>query len=256
MIRLSDLSVGYHKETVVKDLSLTVKPGEIVTLIGPNGAGKSTILKTVCGALAPVAGGIYIGDRRMTDLSDAERARQIAVVLTEKKRTELLTCYDVVALGRYPYTGRLGVLSDEDRARIEEAMELTGVSEFADRDITTLSDGQRQRVYLAGAICQDTKVIVLDEPTSYLDIHHKLTLLLLLRKLAEERKLAVLMSMHEVELAVKISDRIVMVKEGAVQGIVSPDELADGDRIAELFNMSPELMEFFSFDFGKRGIDT
>ena len=229
------LSVGYGGSAVVEDIRLLAEPGRILTLIGPNGAGKSTILKTLIRQLPGVAGTVWLDGRELDSLSEREIARRSAAVLTERPEPELMSCEDVVSAGRYPYTGRLGILSPEDRAQVEAAMELVGVREIRDRDFNRISDGQRQRVLLARAICQEPKLLVMDEPTSFLDIRHKLDFLYLLKKLVRERKLAVVLSMHELDLAQKFSDRILCIRDGRIDRSGSPEEIFSGGYIERLY---------------------
>ena len=165
-LRTEQMTVGYRGVPLIRDISIRVRKGEILTLIGPNGAGKSTILKSIIRQLALLGGTVYLDGRSMRDISEREVARSMSVLMTERIRPELMTCGDVVATGRYPYTGRMGILSAEDRKKVREAMELVHAHELYDRDFAQISDGQRQRVLLARAICQEPEVIVLDEPTS------------------------------------------------------------------------------------------
>ena len=235
-----ELAVGYGRNVLVRDVEISVRRGEIVTLIGPNGAGKSTLLKTITRQIAPLAGTIYLSGRSLTDTDERTLSRTMSILMTERVEPELMTCRDVVSAGRYPYTGRFGVLSDEDRRQIDAAMELVHVSPLADRDFNRISDGQRQRVMLARAICQQPRVLVLDEPTSYLDIRHKLELLELLRTLAREREAAVVMTLHELELAKKASDRLVCVKDGAVDRVGTPEEIFSGGYIRRLYDVASD----------------
>lgn len=237
--RVHDLSVGYGGVPLIQGINFEVAPGEIMALIGPNGAGKSTILKTITRQLRPLAGTIYIGGRKLSNLSQRELAKCMAVVLTERAKPELMTCRDVVAAGRYPYTGRLGLLDAEDRAKVDAAMEAVRVSELSDRDFEAISDGQRQRVLLARALCQEPEVLVLDEPTSYLDVRHKLELLGLLRSLARERGLSVILSLHEIELAQKLADRVLCVKGETIFASGAPEEIFREDVIRELYELPP-----------------
>ena len=174
ILRTEELSAGYGKKVIVGGLTIEARRGEILTLIGPNGAGKSTVLKTLCRQLDPLGGTVYIDGKKLSELSGNQLARKVSVLLTGRVKTEYMRCIDVVEMGRYPYTGRLGLLSSEDRQLVRQAMELVGVSELADRDFDRISDGQRQRVLLAGAICRRPDVLILDEPTTFLDIRAKL----------------------------------------------------------------------------------
>ena len=146
--------------------------GQILTLIGPNGAGKSTLLKTLAGQLAPMGGTVLLAEKDLTAYTGTQRARSW-LMAPHSRRMELTTCFDFVSAGRYPYTGRLGILSAEDRQQVHRALELVGAAQLADRDFNRISDGQRQRILLARALCQQPEVILLDEPTSFLDIKGK-----------------------------------------------------------------------------------
>ena len=239
LLSTTDLGVGYEGSVLVKQVELSLELGRICALIGPNGAGKSTLLKTVAGHLAPIAGAVYLTGRPLDALTDRERSLALSVLLTERLRTELLTSLDVVELGRYPHTGRLGIVGEEDRAKMREAMELVGVWELRDRDFMQLSDGQRQRVLLARAICQEPRVMVLDEPASYLDIRYQIELLDILRHLAKTCDTAVLMSLHELPLAYAISDWLLCIKDGEVMAQGAPREVFVGEVIDRLFDLAP-----------------
>lgn len=245
-----ELAVGYGHVPLIERIALQVREGEILTLIGPNGSGKSTILKTLTGHLAQLGGAVYLRMRPMGSYSREQLARELAVVLTERLRPELMTCEDVVAAGRYPYTGPLGLLRKEDREKISEALRLVELEDLRDRDFMEISDGQRQRVLLARAICQEPKVLVLDEPTSFLDIHHKVRFLEVLRKLTREQGLAVVMSMHELDLAKRISDYIVCVGNNTILKAGPPREILTEGLLEELFDLPAELYRaYFGEDF-------
>lgn len=235
--KLQHLSVGYHGTPLIHDIDIEIRKGEIVTLIGPNGSGKSTILKSITRQLEMVGGKVFFAGRDLMDYSFRELSKKMAVVLTERMKPELMTCHDVVATGRYPYTGRLGVLTREDEDKVDEAMAAVHAQEIGNRDFNAISDGQRQRVLLARAICQEPDVIVLDEPTSFLDIRHKLELLSILRHMAREKQITVIMSLHEIDLAMKISDRIVCVHGDTIFGCGSPEEVFDEEMIRELYGI-------------------
>ena len=190
---INKLSVGYNKKALIEDICFDIKRGEIVTLIGPNGAGKSTILKSITRQLEIINGNVVLDGGNLKDLSFKELAVKMAVVLTERIKTELMPCYDIVATGRYPYTGRLGILSYEDQEKVEAALAAVHATELGGRDFSAISDGQRQRVLLARAICQEPDAIILDEPTSFLDVKYKLELLSILRGMAKENNITVIM---------------------------------------------------------------
>ena len=235
--RTQNLTVGYDGAPLIRDITVEIARGEIVTLIGPNGSGKSTILKTVTRQLRAIAGAVYIDGRDLRHFTHRELAQRMAVVLTERMRPELMTCRDVVATGRYPYTGRLGLLTAEDEAKVTEAMESVHALELSDRDFDAVSDGQRQRILLARAICQEPEIILLDEPTSYLDIRHKLELLSILRRMAKAKGITVIMSLHEIDLAQKISDRILCVKGETLSHCGTPEEIFRGGLMRELYEL-------------------
>ena len=236
-VTLKNLAVGYDGVPLIRDMSLEIFPGEIVTLIGPNGAGKSTILKSLSRQLELVRGTVYIGKRELASFSYEESAKKMAVVLTDRMRPELMTCRDIVSTGRYPYTGRLGLLRAEDEQKVQEAMEALQIADIAERAFETISDGQRQRVLLARAICQEPEIILLDEPTSFLDVRHKLSLLSFLRSLAKSKGITVLMSLHEIDLAEKISDRILCVKGETIFRFGTPAECFREETIRELYDI-------------------
>jgi len=234
-----DLSVGYGEKTVASGVNLRAEAGRILCLIGPNGAGKSTLLKTLIRALPPVSGSISLNGKQLNDYRERELAQLCAAVLTGRPEPELMRCGEVVAAGRYPYTGRLGILTKEDRRIVRESMEKVGILALADLDFTRISDGQRQRVLLARALCQQPRLLVLDEPTSFLDIRHKLEFLKLLRQLAREREIAVVMSMHELELAARFADSLLCIKDGRVDRTGTPGEIFTGGYIDDLYGMEP-----------------
>ncbi len=240
MIRTEQLSVGYNGELLIKDIHLKLHQGEIVALIGPNGSGKSTILKTVTKNLKEISGAVYIENRGIKELTGQELAKKVSVVWTEKVNPELMTCEDVVATGRYPYTGKLGILSVKDREAVKSAMEMAGVTDLAQCDFNELSDGQKQRVMIARAVCQETPVLILDEPTSYLDIRYKVELVYLLKKLAKEKNVAVLLSIHEVELAATIADYVVCVKGDEIFMQGKPQDIFKEENIRRLYDLNEE----------------
>lgn len=232
------MAVGYGKKPLITQIELRLRRGEILTLIGPNGAGKSTILKSMTKQLALLGGTVYLDGRSMDSMPDKERAKRLAVVMTERLRPELMTCEEVVATGRYPYTGTLGILDKQDKKKVQEAMELVHARELADRDFMEISDGQRQRILLARAICQEPEAIVLDEPTSFLDIRHKLELLTILKEMVRKERLAVVMSLHELDLAQRVSDQVVCVHGNVIEKYGSPEEIFTSAYIQSLYDMT------------------
>lgn len=224
-IRLDNLAVGYQGKALIHDINIGINKGEIITLIGPNGSGKSTILKSITRQLKWIAGNVFYDDTSLLQLSYKEMASKMAVVLTERIKTEYMTCHDVVAMGRYPYTGRLGILTAKDEKIVEEAMETVHALELGNCNFNEISDGQRQRILLARAICQEPEVMILDEPTSFLDVKHKLELLSILERMVREKHITVIMSLHEIELAQKVSDKVMCVKGETITHYGQPEDV-------------------------------
>ena len=231
------MDVGYDGVPLLRDVEIGVRRGEILTLIGPNGSGKSTILKSMIRQLRLLAGVVVLDGEAMAAMTEGDIAKKMAIGMTERLRAELMTGEDVVATGRYPYTGRLGILTADDKRKVQEAIALVHGEEFADRPFAQLSDGQRQRLLLARAVCQEPEVIVLDEPTSFLDVKHKLELLEILKRLVRERNVAVVMSLHELDLAQKISDRVVSVTKDGVDRCDTPENIFQSAYIEALYGM-------------------
>ena len=231
------LKVGYQGIPLIQNIRLEVNRGEILSLIGPNGAGKTTILKSMTRQLKLLGGRVFLEGEDLMALRGEELSRRQAVVLTERIRPEYMTCRDVVAMGRYPYTGALGLLGEEDQRKTTEALRLVHAEELSDHDFQALSDGQRQRILLARAICQEPELILLDEPTSFLDIRHKLDFLTILRSLAREKKMAVILSLHELDLAQKVSDKVACIKGPYIQWMGTPEEIFQRDFVEELYEV-------------------
>lgn len=236
--RTESLTVGYNGEHLIKDIDIKLNKGEILTLIGPNGSGKSTILKSITKHLKKLGGTVFIDKGNMDTLSYKEVSTKVAVVLTERVRPELMTCWDLVATGRYPYTGGLGILTDRDKEIIAAALEKVHAMELKHRDFGAISDGQRQRILLARAICQEPEIIILDEPTSFLDVRHKLELLSILRNMAKEHNITVVMSLHEIDLAQKISDKVMCVKGDKISNYGTPKEIFSQSLIENLYDIT------------------
>ncbi len=247
------LTVGYDGKPLIKDIDISLKKGQILTLIGPNASGKTTILKSITKYLKSIYGTVYIDQCSIEDMTNKDMSYKVAVVLTDKLRTELMTCEDVVFTGRYPYTGKLGILSEEDKVKTREAMELVDIWDLRHRDFTQISDGQRQRVLLARAICQEPEIIVLDEPTSFLDIRYQIDLLNILRDMAKSRNIAVIMSLHELDLAQKVSDIVMCVKGDRIAHYGSPKEIFTKENINKLYDLTSGSYNplFGSVEIGK-----
>ena len=242
--RAEDLAIGYGKTPLIEHIGLGVGKGTVLTLIGPNGAGKSTLLKTLAAQLAPQGGAVLLDGKNLADYSGPERARKMALMVPHTRRTELITCFEMASAGRYPYTGRLGVLSAEDKCQVHAALALVGAEALAGRDFNRISDGQRQRVLLARAICQQPELILLDEPTSFLDIKGKAELLAILKSLARDKKMAVILSLHELELAQKVSDKVVCVSAAGVSDVMTPEKAFARENICKIYALTDEQYAF------------
>ncbi|MGJ8648772.1 MAG: ABC transporter ATP-binding protein [Opitutaceae bacterium] len=221
-ITTSALTIGYtHKgvtNTVAKDLELTLNAGEFVCLLGPNGAGKSTLIRTLAGMQKPLSGSIQLQGKDFSDIAPRERARMVSVVLTETFPSGMMDAYTLVSLGRHPYSGWLGGLNNNDRERIDWAFNAVGAEALATRQVAELSDGERQKVSIARALAQESKVMLLDEPTAFLDLPRRVELMSILRNLAHREQMGLLLSTHDLDLALRFADRIWIVNEdGSIQ---------------------------------------
>lgn len=235
--RTENMAVGYNGNILIRDINIEIEKGTILTLIGPNGAGKSTILKSITRQIAKLHGTVWIENTDISKWHVKEMAQNVAVMLTDRIHPEMMSCEEVVAMGRYPYTNMMGKLTPEDREIVRKSLERVGATELAGKDYMTLSDGQKQRILLARAICQEPEVIVLDEPTAYLDVRHKIELLDILREMAREKKIAVIMSLHEIDLATKMSDYLILIKGDTIDSFGKPEEILKSDTIEKLYDM-------------------
>ena len=217
MIELQHLTVGYGKKAILSDINQTIESGQLVCLLGANGVGKSTILRTIAGFQAPLCGTILLNEQDMSSFSTAQRSKAISVVLTERIEVPCMNVVDLIGMGRSPYTGFFGILTKEDKNIIYEAIDMVGISHLATRTFDTLSDGERQKVLLAKALAQQTPVILLDEPTAFLDFHAKVSTLRLLLRLSHETNKTILLSTHDVEMAIQLSDALWIVQNGEIK---------------------------------------
>ncbi len=222
-ITTNRLTVGYRGHRVVEDISLSLPCGRLVCLLGPNGAGKSTLLRTLCGFQPPIAGTVTISGSDITTMSAAEVARLVSVVLTDRPLTPSLTAAEMVGMGRAPYTGFWGRLSDDDRRLVSEAMQTVGIAPLATRRMGQLSDGELQKVMIAKALAQHTPVIVLDEPTAFLDYPSKVAVMKTLARLAHDEGKTILMSTHDLELAAQLGDELMEIENKHIRKITADE---------------------------------
>ena len=234
---LDQLTVGYNGKPLIDQIQVGIHKGEIVTLIGPNGSGKSTILKSITRQLKILGGKVLYEENDLHKLSYKELSTRMAVVLTERMRPELMTCHDIVATGRYPYTGRLGILAKRDEELVEEAMEAVHAQELGSRDFNAISDGQRQRVLLARVLMQESAFIVLDEPTNHLDVSYQYQIMDILKG----QDVTVFSSIHDLNLAALYCDRIIFMYQGKIVDYGTPEEVLTKENIREYFGIEAQI---------------
>lgn len=210
ILKTVDLSIGYSNKSetnyIAKNLNIDLDSGNLVCLIGKNGIGKSTLLRTLCNTQHKLKGAIFLDSQNLYDISASTLAKKLSLVLTEKIPESQLTVYELIALGRQPYTNWLGKLTDLDIAKIEEAIQLVKIESIKDKKNYELSDGQLQKVMIARALAQDTDIIILDEPTAHLDLHHKIEVFKILKSLVDTQNKTIILSTHEVNLAIQLAD--------------------------------------------------
>ena len=229
-ISTNNLTIGYNNLVVQRDLNFELHSGEMVCMLGPNGCGKSTLLRTLAG-LQPAIGGTFTISNSLTDVS------QIALVLTERLSIENTTVHDVVAMGRYPYTSFLGGLSGRDEQIIEQSLSNVGLSGCSHTFFNDHSDGEKQRVLIAKALTQETPIILLDEPTAHLDLPNRIRILQMLRRVAREQGKTILISTHELDLAIQLSDRIMLMTPQRGVQLDHPDKLRKQDAFTTAFGV-------------------
>ncbi len=237
MLEIHALSVNYGIQRVLEDVSLSVQPGEILALIGPNGAGKSTLLRAVSGVIPIRFGEIRVAGKDLAHLSTTQRARYLAVVPQARNLPSAFTVYQTVLLGRTPHLSWLGQAGPLDHARVRLALDQTQCLALAERRVGELSGGEQQRVLLARALAQDTPALLLDEPTTHLDLQHQTNLLNLIRQLASQEKLAILLVLHDLNLAGLYADRVALLVQGHLQATGSPKEVLTEDNLAAVYQV-------------------
>lgn len=233
-----DLKVGYGQRIVVDDINIDLNRGEIFCLLGPNGCGKSTILKTIIDRIKRIQGSITLLGKDLNSLSIKDRAKEMSIVLTERIAPDMMTAEEVVATGRYPYTNYFGKLTKRDWQLINEAIDIVDGQALRDKEFKSLSDGEKQRIMIARAICQEGDIMVLDEPTSYLDIRFKVDLLNILTKLSLNKKKTIIMSLHEIDLVPKIADKVMLIKDGHIYSYGAPEDVISDEAIREVYGLN------------------
>ncbi|MFJ3921805.1 ABC transporter ATP-binding protein [Streptomyces sp. NPDC090022] len=255
------LDVGYRTRSprgrgagraVLSGLDLQARAGELTVLLGPNGAGKSTLLRTLCGLLPPLGGRIRIGGADLAQTSPTALARRLAVVLTDRVDPGLLSVRELAGLGRHPHTGFTGRLTDADHAAVEWSLQAVSAGHLADRPAAELSDGERQRVLTARALAQEPEVILLDEPTAFLDVPSRVALTVLLRDLARDKGLTVVVSTHDLELALRVADAVWLVDRASRVHAGAPEDLIRSGAVAAAFDADHLAFDPASGTFGLR----
>jgi cobalamin transport system ATP-binding protein len=237
MLEIQSLSVRYGSRQILYDLDLTVQPGEILAVVGPNGAGKSTLIRTASGVLRPSHGRVLVNEQDLAALSDMQRARLLAVVPQNNQLPGTFSVYQTALMGRTPYLNWLGHTGPSDHAMTQIALEQTQMSAFANRLVGDLSGGEKQRVLLARALAQDAPLLLLDEPTTYLDLQHQSGLLNLIRKLCQEKTLAVLIVLHDLNLASVYADRVALLVDGKLQAVGNPDQVLTSETLSAVYHV-------------------
>ena len=241
-IRTKDLNISYGNLDIVKDLNLEIPKGKITTIIGANGCGKSTILKTLARIIKPKSGLIYINNKELNSQDSKELAKAMAVLPQSPQAPNGLTVEELISYGRFPHQKGFGKLKDEDKDIINWALEKTRILEFRDRPIEALSGGQRQRAWIAMALAQETDILLLDEPTTYLDLAHQLEVLKLLEELNKKEGRTIVMVIHELNNAARFADHMIGVKKGKIVCQGTAHEVMTKENLKEIFNIDAEIV--------------
>jgi len=243
MLKIDSITVSYGETEILHEVTLEVHAGEVVSLIGPNGAGKTTMLRAISGVLPLQSGSVEVNGRDLSTMPISERARLLAVVPQARKLTPEYTVQQAVMMGRTPYLGWLGNPSKKDLDKVDWAIDRTGISELVERRVDELSGGEQQLVLVARALAQDSPVILLDEPTAHLDLRHQATILDLVHSLASERNLAVLMSLHDLNLVSIFSDRIALLDQGTILADGQPHDVLTRDQLSRVYQVPLDIIQ-------------
>lgn len=236
VLSCQNLSVGYKKSTVLSGINLDFEASQFISLLGPNGAGKTTLLRTLSRHLAPISGNITLQGRPLASIRQSELAKVMAVVLTDKVTPPLFTAFQFVALGRYPHTDFLGRMGKRDKEVVARSLSAVNAENLAHREFTNLSDGEKQKILVARALAQEPQVLLLDEPTAHLDLKHRVEVMSILRNLCATQNITVIASLHDVDIAAKVSDKVVLIKNGTITGWGAPEEVLSSSDVAELYD--------------------
>ena len=259
IIATENLQVGYDEKVVIDNVDIQGMKGQFICLLGPNGAGKSTILRTLTGLLAPVKGTVFVQGVDIRSIKKQNLAKKMAVVLTEQLSINMMTVFEIASMGRYPHTNFRGKLTNEDKKVIEEALSSVKALHLKDRYYAQLSDGEKQKIMIARALVQEPEIIVLDEPTSHLDVKHKVEVINILRGLCKEKGITVILSLHDIDLAVKGCEILLLLQKGKIVANGSPEEIISNGTIQQLYGIEgahfSELMGSLEFSSSSKNID-
>ena len=243
MLKIDSLTVAYGSKTVLHNISFNVQPGEILALIGPNGAGKSTLIRAISGVIAIKSGNIFSNGENLASLATKERAKILSVVPQARQLGGAFSVEQAVMMGRTPYLSWLGQESKADQAAVKLALEQTSLETFADRPISQLSGGEQQRVLLARALAQSTPILLLDEPTNHLDLQHQTNLLSIVKNLAKDKNLTVLVAMHDLNLVSFFADKVALLASGTLESIGTPEEVICAENISAVYQTPVEIVK-------------
>lgn len=252
ILKTKNLAIGYWQkkkpETIISNINLEIEKGKLITVLGKNGIGKSTFLRTLSKVQKPISGNVFIHQKNIETLTEKQLSTKLSLVLTERLPESQLTVFELIALGRQPYTNWIDKLSNTDIEKIENAIQQTDIQHLKNRRFYELSDGQLQRVLIARALAQDTEIIILDEPTAHLDLHHRIKIFSLLKKLVKQTQKTILISTHEINLAIQLSDKIILFSNNKTHFGTS-EELINNNAFENLFpnnllNFSKSLQQF------------
>lgn len=241
--RIEELTAGYENNPIFENLNASIEYGKITTIIGPNGCGKSTLLKTIGRILKKEHGHVYLQDQDMQKLSTKDIAKRLAILAQSPSAPPQLKVGELISYGRYPHRKNVNRLTPEDHEMIDWAMEVTQTAEFADRELSQLSGGQRQRVWLAMALAQKTDILLLDEPTTYLDMAHQIEVLKIVQKINKEHGCTIVMVLHEINQAARFSDTILAMKAGEVLANGKPKEIMTAAYLEKIFNIQAKIVD-------------
>lgn len=243
IFEVKQLEAGYQQTKILQNLNVTIAKGKITTIIGPNGCGKSTLLKTIGRVLKKQSGDIFLQEQNMQAMSTREIAQRLAILSQSPSGSGQLKVAELIAYGRYPHRKNLGKLTEADKEKIEWAMHITKTAAFADREIEALSGGQRQRVWLAMALAQETDILLLDEPTTYLDLAHQLEVLEIVEALNDKHQCTIVMVLHDLNHAARYSHELIAMKDGHVVGSGTPQTIMTNDLLKRVFQIDAKILQ-------------